>query len=281
MRDEIYKRLLKDKLFKTVVIFLSFISTVPLFFILFHLIKNGLSSLNIEFLFNLPKPIGEEGGGIANAIVGTFILILISSFLSIPLGISAGIFMAENRNSKLYKIINLLVEILQGVPSIVLGIVAYLWVVKPMKHFSALSGGIALAIMMLPVIIKSTEETINLIPESLKEASLALGVPYYKTILFVILPSGLSGILTGILIGISRIAGETAPLLFTAFGNPYMNLNIFKPVESLPHLIYNYAKSPFSEWHQKAWAASFVLILMVFTLNILSKWVIRKWKVRF
>jgi phosphate transport system permease protein len=281
MRDEIYKRLLKDKLFKTVVIFLSFISTGPLFFILFHLIKNGLSSLNIEFLFNLPKPIGEEGGGIANAIVGTFILILISSFLSIPLGISAGIFMAENRNSKLYKIINLLVEILQGVPSIVLGIVAYLWVVKPMKHFSALSGGIALAIMMLPVIIKSTEETINLIPESLKEASLALGVPYYKTILFVILPSGLSGILTGILIGISRIAGETAPLLFTAFGNPYMNLNIFKPVESLPHLIYNYAKSPFSEWHQKAWAASFVLILMVFTLNILSKWVIRKWKVRF
>jgi phosphate transport system permease protein len=281
MRDEIYKRLLKDKLFKTVVIFLSFISTVPLFFILFHLIKNGLSSLNIEFLFNLPKPIGEEGGGIANAIVGTFILILISSFLSIPLGISAGIFMAENRNSKLYKIINLLVEILQGVPSIVLGIVAYLWVVKPMKHFSALSGGIALAIMMLPVIIKSTEETVNLIPESLKEASLALGVPYYKTILFVILPSGLSGILTGILIGISRIAGETAPLLFTAFGNPYMNLNIFKPVESLPHLIYNYAKSPFSEWHQKAWAASFVLILMVFTLNILSKWVIRKWKVRF
>jgi len=281
MRDKIYKRLLKDKLFKTVVIFLSFISTVPLFFILFHLIKNGLSSLNIEFLFNLPKPIGEEGGGIANAIVGTFILILISSFLSIPLGISAGIFMAENRNSKLYKIINLLVEILQGVPSIVLGIVAYLWVVKPMKHFSALSGGIALAIMMLPVIIKSTEETINLIPESLKEASLALGVPYYKTILFVILPSGLSGILTGILIGISRIAGETAPLLFTAFGNPYMNLNIFKPVESLPHLIYNYAKSPFSEWHQKAWAASFVLILMVFTLNILSKWVIRKWKVRF
>jgi phosphate transport system permease protein len=150
-----------------------------------------------------------------------------------------------------------------------------------MKHFSALSGGIALAIMMLPVIIKSTEETVNLIPESLKEASLALGVPYYKTILFVILPSGLSGILTGILIGISRIAGETAPLLFTAFGNPYMNLNIFKPVESLPHLIYNYAKSPFSEWHQKAWAASFVLILMVFTLNILSKWVIRKWKVRF
>lgn len=281
MRDEIYKRLLKDKLFKTVVISLSFISIVPLFFILFHLIKNGLSSLNIEFLFNLPKPIGEEGGGIANAIVGTFILILISSFLSIPLGISAGIFMAENRNSKLCKIINLLVEILQGVPSIVLGIVAYLWVVKPMKHFSALSGGIALAIMMLPVIIKSTEETINLIPESLKEASLALGVPYYKTILFVILPSGLSGILTGILIGISRIAGETAPLLFTAFGNPYMNLNIFKPVESLPHLIYNYAKSPFSEWHQKAWAASFVLILMVFTLNILSKWVIRKWKVRF
>jgi phosphate transport system permease protein len=276
-----FKRIIKDRLFKITIIFLSFFSTLPLFLILFYLIKNGISSLNFNFLFNLPKPVGEKGGGIANAIVGTFILILISSFLSIPVGILAGIYLSENKDKNLTKILSLLIDILQGIPSIVFGIVAYLWIVRPMKHFSAFSGGVALSIMMLPGIIKSTEETLSLIPQSLKEASLSLGVSYYKTLLFVILPSGLSGIVTGILIGISRIAGETAPLLFTAFGNPYINLNIFKPVEALPHLIYNYAKSPFPEWHQKAWAASFILILIVFILNFFSKWVVKRWKVKF
>jgi phosphate transport system permease protein len=276
-----FKRIIKDRLFKITIILLSFFSTLPLFLILFYLIKNGISSLNFNFLFNLPKPVGEKGGGIANAIVGTFILILISSFLSIPVGILVGIYLSENKDKNLAKILSLLIDILQGIPSIVLGIVAYLWIVRPMNHFSAFSGGVALSIMMLPVIIKSTEETLSLIPQSLKEASLSLGVSYYKTLLFVILPSGLSGIVTGILIGISRIAGETAPLLFTAFGNPYINLNIFKPVEALPHLIYNYAKSPFPEWHQKAWAASFILILIVFILNFFSKWVVKRWKVKF
>ncbi len=281
MKKGIQKRILKDRLFKIAVFSFSFISTLPLFFILFHLAKNGISSLSFEFLFNLPKPIGEEGGGIANAIAGTFILILISSSLSIPIGVSVGIYLSENKDKKLSKGVSLLVDILQGVPSIVLGIIAYLWIVKPMRHFSAFSGGIALATMMLPIIIKSTEENLSLIPESLKEASLALGAPYYKTVLRVVLPAGLSGIITGILLGIARIAGETAPLLFTAFGNPYMNLDIFKPIESLPHLICNYAKSPFPEWHKKAWAASFILILMVFTLNTFSKWVVKRWKVRF
>lgn len=281
MKEQIQKRILKDRLFKIAILVFSFFSTLPLFFILFYLIKNGISSLSFEFLVELPKPVGEKGGGIANAIVGTFILILISSSLSIPIGVSAGIYLSNNKDKKLSKTISLLVDILQGIPSIVLGIIAYLWIVKPMRHFSALSGGIALAIMMLPIIIKSTEETLNLIPERLKEASLALGVPYYKTVLRVVLPAGLSGIITGILLGIARIAGETAPLLFTAFGNPHMNLDIFKPIESLPHLIYNYAKSPFSEWHKKAWATSFILILIVFTLNTLSKWVIKRWKVRF
>lgn len=281
MEEQIQRRILKDRLFKIIVLSLSFLTTLPLFFILSHLIKNGISSLSFDFLFNLPKPVGEKGGGIANAIAGTFILILISSSLSIPVGVSVGIYLSSNKDKKLSKEVSLLVDILQGIPSIVLGIIAYLWIVKPMRHFSAFSGGIALAVMMLPIIIKSTEETLNLIPESLREASLALGAPYYKTILWVVLPAGLSGIITGILLGIARIAGETAPLLFTAFGNPYMNLNIFKPIESLPHLIYNYAKSPFSEWHKKAWAASFILILIVFTLNTLSKWMVKRWKVRF
>ncbi len=281
MKEKNFNRIIKDRLFKIITIFFSFFSILPLFLILFHLIKNGISSINFEFIFNLPKPVGEKGGGIANAIVGTFILIFISFFLSTPIGISVGIYLSENKDKKLAKIVDFLVDILQGIPSIVLGIIAYLWIVKPMKNFSAFSGSIALSIMMLPVIIKSVKETLSLIPQSLKEASLSLGVPYYKTLLFVILPAGLSGIITGILIGISRIAGETAPLLFTAFGNPYMNLNIFKPIEALPHLIYNYAKSPFPEWHQKAWAASFILILIVFTLNFFSKWIIKRWKVRF
>ncbi|MGQ9619264.1 MAG: phosphate ABC transporter permease PstA [Candidatus Aminicenantia bacterium] len=281
MKEQIQRRILKDRLFKIIVISLSFLSTLPLFFILFHLIKTGITSLSFEFLFNLPKPVGEEGGGILNAIVGTFILILLSSSISIPIGVSLGIYLSDNRDKRIAKMVTLIVDILQGVPSIVLGIIAYLWIVKPMGHFSAFSGGIALALMMLPIIIKSTEETLNLIPESLKEASLALGAPYYKTVLKVVLPTGLNGIFIGILLGISRIAGETAPLLFTAFGNPFMNLNIFKPIESLPHLIFTYAKSPFPDWHAKAWAASFVLILIVFTLNILSKWVVKRWKVRF
>ncbi len=281
MKRSIQIRLAKDKIFRIIIISLSFISTVPLFLILFHLLKNGISSINFEFLVNLPKPVGEKGGGIANAIVGTIILISIASIFSVPIGVGAGVYLAENKEKKLSKLVIIAVDIFQGIPSIVIGIIAYLWIVKPMRHFSALSGGIALGIMMLPVIIKSTEETLKLIPETLKEASLALGAPYYKTILMVFIPSGLSGIVTGVLLSMARIAGETAPLLFTAFGNPFMNLNIFKPIESLPHLIFNYAKSPFSEWHTKAWGASFILILIVFSLNILSKMVIKRWKVRF
>lgn len=281
MGKNIYKRIFIDKLFKIVIIMFSTFSIIPLILILFHLIKNGISAINIDFLTHLPKPVGEPGGGILNAIVGTLILTVISSLLSITLGVSVGIYLSENREKRLANLVSMLIDLLQGVPSIVIGIIAYLWIVKPMKHFSALSGGIALGIMMLPVIIKSTEETLKLIPENLKEASFALGAPYYKTIIRIVLPAGLSGIVTGILLGVARIAGETAPLLFTAFGNPFLNFNIFKPIESLPHLIYNYAKSPFQEWHTKAWGASFVLILIVLTLNITSKLVIKRWKVRF
>lgn len=281
MGKNIYKRIFIDKLFKIVIIMFSTFSIIPLLLILFHLIKNGISAINIDFLTHLPKPVGEPGGGILNAIVGTLILTVISSLLSITLGVSVGIYLSENREKRLANLVSMLIDLLQGVPSIVIGIIAYLWIVKPMKHFSALSGGIALGIMMLPVIIKSTEETLKLIPETLKEASFALGAPYYKTIIRIVLPAGLSGIVTGILLGVARIAGETAPLLFTAFGNPFLNFNIFKPIESLPHLIYNYAKSPFQEWHTKAWGASFVLILIVLTLNITSKLVIKRWKVRF
>ena len=172
--------------------------------------------------------------------------------------------------------VRICVEILQGIPSIVIGITAYLWIVVPLGGFSALSGGIALALMMLPMIVRSTEETLKLIPHSLKEASLGLGVPYYRTMIKIIVPAGFNGILTGILLGVARVAGETAPLLFTAFGNPFMNLNVAQPVNSLPLIIYNYATSPYADWQQIAWGASLVLLLFVLCLSILTRTLIKR-----
>ncbi len=280
-RQNVTLRIIKDRAFKVFVILLAFLSMLPLFLIIFYIIKSGLSSLNWDFFLELPKPVGEKGGGIANALIGSFILVIIASLPSILLGIAAGIYLSEHKESKLAYWARLAVDVLQGTPSIVIGIIAYLWVVVPMSGFSVLSGGIALGIMMLPMIIKTTEETLNLIPYSLKEASLALGVPYYRTILRVILPAGVSGIMTGILISIARVAGETAPLLFTAFGNAFMNWNFIKPVNALPLLIYNYATSPYPEWHRVAWGASCVLVGLVLTLNLVVRIVTRRWSVQF
>ncbi len=274
-------RITKDIIFKWIIILFSILSGIPLIVILYFIIKNGIFAVNWEFLTSLPKPVGEPGGGVFNAIIGTVILIVISSVISVPIGIFAGIYLAENKKGKVPYFVRLCVEVLQGIPSIVIGIIVYAWVVMPLKSPSALSGGIALGIMMLPVIIRSTEETLRLIPNSLREASLALGVPYFRTILKVILPAGISGISTGILLSIARIAGETAPLLFTAFGSNFMNWNILKPIASLPLVIFNYATSPYEEWITLAWGASFVLVVMVLGLNILAKIVARKWKVQF
>jgi phosphate transport system permease protein len=275
------RRIAADRLFRGLIIVLAFICMLPMFLILFFIMKNGISVINWGFLVSLPRPMGEAGGGISNALVGSGILVLIASLISIPLGILAGIYLSEYRKVRFAYFSRLSVEILQGIPSIVIGIIAYIWIVLPMGSFSALSGGVALGIMMLPVIVMSTEETLKLIPDPLKEASLALGVPYPRTILKVILPAGLSGIVTGVILGIARIGGETAPLLFTAFGSPFMSLDIFKPVNSLPLLVFNYATSPYPEWHTLAWGASFVLVVFILSLNILAKMVTRKWKVQF
>ncbi len=277
----ITSRIIKDKIFKFIVILFAFLSTVPLLLIFFHIFNNGISSLNWHFIVNLPKPVGEEGGGISNAIIGTLILIILSSLIAIPVGIACGIYLSEKKKGRFSYLVSLCVDVLQGIPSIVIGIIAYLWLVVPLGHFSALSGAVALGIMMLPVIIKSTEETLKCIPDSLKEASLALGVPHSRTIMRVILPAGLSGIVTGILVGVARIAGETAPLLFTAFGTPFMNLDIRKPVNALPLVIFNYAKSPYEEWHRLAWSASLVLIIIVLLLNLIARSVTKRWKVQF
>jgi len=274
-------RIIKDRIFLLLVIVLSGIMILPLFLIIAYIIRNGIAVINWEFLVSLPRPMGDIGGGIANAIVGSCMLVFVASILSIPLGISAGIYLSEKRTGRFPAAVRMCMESLQGIPSIVIGIIAYAWIVLTMGSFSALSGGFALAIMMLPVIVRATEETLKLIPDNLREASLALGVPYSRTILKVVVPAGLSGILTGILLGVARIAGETAPLFFTAFGSPFMNMNIFKPVDSLPMLIFNYATSPYPEWHAMAWGASFVLVVFVLGINFFSKVIARKWKVQF
>lgn len=266
-----YFRIIKSKAISVLLTFIALLSTIPFLLVLYFILKNGISVINWEFLTTLPKPVGEPGGGILNALVGTIILILIALFLSVPLGIMVGIYLSEHPEGKIAFFSRLVSEILQGVPSIVIGIIAYLWVVKPMGHFSALSGGIALGIMMLPLVIKSTEEILKLIPNEIKEASLALGVPYYRTILRVIIPAGLSGILTGILAGVARIAGETAPLLFTAFGNPFLNFNILKPISAMPLLIFTYAVSPYEDWWSKAWGASCILVIFVLSLNVITR----------
>ena len=271
----------KNTFFKGLIIAATIISTFPLLLILFYIFKQGVASINWQFLTSLPKPVGEPGGGVSNALVGSIMILLVSCGIAIPLGIVIGIYLSEEKKSSLSYYCQLAVDVLQGIPSIVIGIIIYEWVVRPMGGFSALSGSVALALMMLPSIIKATEETLKLLPESLKEASLALGVPYYKTIMKVIVPTGLSGIFTGVILSIARVIGETAPLLFTAFGNPFMSTNILKPMSSLPLIIFNYATSPYDDWHQLAWGASMVLILMILILNIITKLVQRKWKVQF
>ncbi len=273
-------RIGKSRVFQGLTILLSVACVVPLLFILVYIIQAGITKINWHFLTNLPKPVGESGGGIANALLGSIIIIALASVIAIPFGILCGIYLSENKKSKLAYWSRLCVDILQGVPSIVIGIVAYFWLVKPTGSFSALSGSVALAIMMLPIVVRSTEETLLLLPDSLKEAAYALGMPFHRVILKVILPCGISGILSGVMLSIARITGETAPLLFTAFGNPYLSTNILKPMQSLPLLIFNYATSPYNDWHDLAWGASCILLIWVLTLNIITKLITRKWKVQ-
>ncbi|MGA2640378.1 MAG: phosphate ABC transporter permease PstA [Spirochaetia bacterium] len=270
-----------DTAFRALVLALSLLATIPLVLILVFIIIRGASSINWQFITELPKPMGEKGGGISNAIVGTLILVVIATVVSVPLGIFAGIFLSERGKSQLGTVARISVETLMGVPSIVLGIVAYVWIVRPMGHFSALSGGLSLAMIMLPVITLSTEETLLMIPLSLREAALALGVSYTRTIMRVVLPAGLSGIITGVLLAVARAAGETAPLLFTSFGSPFMTVNIFKPMAALPHTIFYYATSPYPEWQALAWGASFVLLVIILALNVVTKLVTSRWKIQF
>ena len=273
-------RIVKSKVIQIIISALAFIITLPLLFIIYYIFKRGITRVNWTFLTHIPKPVGETCGGIVNALVGSIIIVLVAAVIAIPFGIMGGIYLSENRTSRLSYWCRLTVDVLQGIPSIVIGIVVYFWIVKNFGTFSALSGSIALAIMMLPILTRSTEETLKLIPSTLKEAGLALGLPYHKVILRILVPCGISGILSGIMLSIARIAGETAPLLFTAFGNPFLTTNILRPMHSLPLLILNYAMSPYDEWHELAWGAALLLLITVLMLNIITKISTRKWNVQ-
>lgn len=251
---------------------------IPLFMIIQFVLVQGASSLSLDFFTELPKPVGEAGGGMKHAILGTIYIVLLGAAMAIPVGVTCGVYLSEFSKSKLSKTLKLTVDLMSGIPSIVIGIFAYLIVVVPLKSFSAFAGGIALSIIMLPIIIKTSEEILKLVPNHIREAGLALGLPRWKVILFIILKGSVSNLLTGIILAISRAAGETAPLLFTAFGNMYINYHINEPMASLPVQIYTYAISPFKDWQRQAWGGAFVLMVLILTMNLIARYVLTKIK---
>ena len=219
-------------------------------------------------------------GGIANGIIGTLIIVFFAGIFAIPSGIMVGIYLAENRVGKFPNMVRVVVDMIQGIPSIIFGIVVNIWLVKTFRGYSAISGSIALALMMLPMIIKNTEETLKLVPDTIKEAAMALGTPYYKMVLMVLLPAGISGIITGVLMGIARVTGETAPLLFTSFGSQFMSFGLFEPMETLPTLIFKNSMSPNTNWIVNSWGGSAVLVIYVLLLNILTRVVVNRWQAK-
>lgn len=253
----------------------TLISVTSLLIILGYIAYHGFSSINWNFFTQLPKPLGETGGGIANSIVGSLKVVALAALMGLPVGIFGAVYLAEFGGGKLGFYIRYSADVLNGVPSIVMGIFAYAIVVIPMKHFSALSGSVALAIIMVPLVLRTTEEFIRLIPGSLREGALALGVSQWKVILRVVLPTASRGIMTGAILAISRIAGETAPLIFTAFGNRFWDDGILHPIATLPHTIFTYAIAPYEDWHRQAWAAALILMTVVLTGNMCARLLMR------
>jgi len=253
---------------------------VPLGSLLWLVVSKGLPGLTASFFTALPTPVGEPGGGVGNAIVGTLMMVGLACVLGLPLGIGAGVFLAEKGDGPFGRMVRFTAEVFAGIPSIVLGIVAYGLVVVPMRRFSALAGALALALLMVPALARATEELVRLVPATLREASLALGIPQWKTSLRIVLRTAAGGILTAALLGIARAAGETAPLLFTALNNQYWNWRPDQPTASLTVQIFNYAISPYEDWHQKAWSAALVLLLLVGALNLGARAALRRSSVK-
>jgi len=245
---------------------------IPLGLIFFHIVKMGLSSLSLDFFTQIPKPTGEAGGGVANGMFGSLIMIAGASVIGLPIGILGAIYLSEFGGSKMSTTIRFAADVLSGTPSIITGMVAYTLLVVPMKGFSSLAGSVALAMIMIPIVLRTTEEQLKMVPGSLREASLALGVPFWRTSLKVTLRSAFSGVLTGILLSVARVAGETAPLLFTALGNQFWSKNILEPMAALPLQIFSFAIAPYEDWHRLAWAGALVLVTVMFALSLTARY---------
>ena len=252
------------------------IALVPLGFILFFVVTRGIGALNWDFFTQLPKPVGEQGGGMANAIVGTLMLSGLGAIFAIPVGIVSGVYMSEYAGTKFAGAVRFAADTLNGVPSIVIGVFVYGIVVLQMRQFSMLAGSVALGVMMIPIIARTTEELLRLVPQTLREGALALGATRARATFSVVLPAALPGIITGVILALARIAGETAPLLFTSFNNRFWNTNPLQPTASLTVQIFTYASSPYEDWHRQAWAGALVLVSIVLTCSILARWATRR-----
>lgn len=247
------------------------VALIPLAFILIFLVKQGIQALNLELFTHMPKPAGEAGGGMRNAFVGTLILTGLASLIAVPVGVLSGVYMSEYRGTRLAIAVRFAADTLNGVPSIVIGIFAYGIAVLPFRHFSALAGGVALGIMMIPIVARTTEELLLLVPEAMREGALALGATRARAVFSVIVPAALPGIVTGVVLALARIAGETAPLLFTSFNNQFFSTNLRQPIASTTVQIFNYATSAFDDWHRQAWAAALVLVMFVFVCSLAAR----------
>lgn len=284
LQAQYIKHMRKRKTINSIMLLLmllcAVIALVPLFSILTHIGASGIKGLNLSFITNLPAPVGEPGGGMGNGLVGTLILITIASAIGIPIGVLTAIYLSEYQQIGVFpSLVRFVADSLLGIPSIVIGIFAYIVIVIPMKSFSAMAGGIALGIMLIPIIIRGTEGMLRMVPDSYREAGLALGMRKWRVIISIVLPTAVRGIVTTIMLGIARIAGETAPLLLTAFGNHFWSTRLDQPIAALPLQIFNYAISPFEEWHQQAWSGSLLLIILVLFISIVSRMVTRQHKI--
>jgi len=269
------RRKFVDVLVRSACVVAALIALVPLVSVLYYVTSRGIGGISLNFFTELPKPVGEAGGGMANALVGTLKLVFLACAFGIPPGVLAGVYLADFGESRFAKWVRFSADVMSGVPSITVGIFVYALVVLQAKHFSAFAGGIALAVLMLPTVTRTTEELLRLVPESLREAALGLGVPKWRATLRVMLRTAAPGIATGVMLAIARVAGETAPLLFTAFSNPFWSSGLNEPTASLSMNIYNYAVSPYEEWHRQAWAAALVLLVLVLLLNVTARLLVR------